>query len=361
MFKGLLLDSNQSVSHSHLQGDFPAFYSAGVLVKEGESLASLYDPTRQAAIQTEYFGFDQFYLEFAYPPYVAQFFSLLAEMGPFVAKFFYLLIQVVLLVFAMRLVSLRTGLGFWILLAAALSFLPLFSSIAGGQNSLFAFLLVLFMSEELSKRDESKLGEALLPGLCLGFLCYKPQLAFIAATIFFLSGIFRPLFVASFVWLGCFSLSAVSYGLSWPLDWLRAVGEFGNKDSQANLSQQISLYILPDFFSLELSISLVCLTMLLGLLIRFGLKGRAVSRELLGPLLVLFSPHLLYYEASMLLPSLFAYLRNARLPQASFLACWLLVALAVFYKSYWSVQPLCLLALFLLFVHLFRPESDRRL
>ncbi len=331
MFKGLYSDSIGSASHSHLQGDFPAFYAAGVLVKEGESIASLYDPSLQAAIQSKYFGFDQFYLEYAYPPFVAQFFSLFAEMGPYSAKFCYLLIQMVLLVFSMRAVSFRTGYSFWILLAAALSFLPLFSSIAGGQNSLFAFLLVLYMSEDLSKKNGSKLGKALLPGICLGVLCYKPQLAFIAATIFLMSGIFRPLFVASFIWLGCFLLSAFNYGLSWPLVWLSAVGEFGSKDNQANLSQQISLYVLPDFFNIELLASLVCLTVLLGFLIRLNLKGRAVSGEFLGPLLVLFSPHLLYYEASILLPSLFAYLKNARVPQVSFLFIWVLVALAVFF------------------------------
>jgi hypothetical protein len=51
-------------------GDFPAFYSAGTIVAEG-NIDNLWDPATQAAAQDQLLGDEDGFIMFPYAPYVA--------------------------------------------------------------------------------------------------------------------------------------------------------------------------------------------------------------------------------------------------------------------------------------------------
>jgi len=351
---GLFGGSDGEKAHTHAIGDFPAFYAAGVISSESSSLENLYSPSVQGKTQKRFFGFKEQYLQFAYPPFVAQFCSFFTILEPSAAKVFYLFFQLTILVISLRYLSKYSACNFWILLAGALAFLPLFSSIAGGQNSIFGMLLVIFLVEVLMAKGD----ESFVPSLCLGLLCYKPQLAFVASCLLLLGGAYRTCLNATFVWFFFYLVSALKFGWLWPLEWLRSVKEFGSKEQLVNLHQQISLFVLPDYFKVDLVVSLLFLMLIMvGLTFWLGRK-RIISREFFSPLLVMFSPHLMYYEASLLLSSIYSLLKSGG-GYALYLAIaiWTIVGISTFLKSGLPVQPLILLGP-LLFILNFKFKKD---
>lgn len=201
-----------------LGGDYAAFYAAGRLLIEGD-ITSLYDVRAQARIQQALFpGEEGAFLYFAYPPFVALPFALLASCG-FVAGYaLYTLILVCALWLSVR--AARPLLP-WCsasplaLFVMWLSFYPLFRAIFGGQNTPLS-LLVLSVCARLL--HDGGVAREIGAGAVAALLLAKPQLG---VPLLGLLGLRHPraLLGALPVAAVLYAIGAAMLGPSWLSAW----------------------------------------------------------------------------------------------------------------------------------------------
>jgi Glycosyltransferase family 87 len=311
----LTLAAGSNLTGAAVSGDFPAFFSAGTIIKEGGG-TKLYSPQVQQSVQ-ERLGFRQgSYLAFAYPPWVALLFSFLTPLGFFGAKALW-----TLLMFGASALAARILAGRWSALAvlSVLLFPPLLHGNIAGQNSAVGLLIVSLISRGLTTRTAR---EGPLIGVLCGLLAYKPHYGAIVFYLSFLAlDVGRPKFVVAFLatllaqWLLSFSVS----GVGWVPEYVSAVREFAELDWATNGRQMVSLISLSPSFREVLSFICVLVS---GVLIR-------KERYLLGTLLVLFSPHTLYYDLALVLPIALLLSERQRVViwTVSFIATFLFISL----------------------------------
>ncbi len=328
-----------------LSGDFPAFYAAGKIVAKGDG-RSLYDPALQSQIQREALPERDGFLAFAYPPWFAALFAPFSVFGFTAAKLIWVSVLLVLSVIAARVLAGRFELESAL---AVLLLPPLLHANVAGQNTALSLLCVVGIVHLLS-RPADKRAAFLLGAICAAF-CFKPHFGLIASiwALCFVRGSRASLLLGLvFVAFVVFLLSALVSGFDWAGSYLHAVRSFSAQDNLVNAGQLISLPRLLPGGELWLSVLLIALM----------LRGAFYSRRpeiFLAPAIVLCAPHVLYYDAALLLP-LAMTLRSVRLIYA---ASFVVAFVAIIEKGRLGAQPIEFLAL-LLFILAARAQEFGR-
>ena len=231
-------EGSRTLAGGRLGGDFPEFYGAGLIVRSGHA-DELYDAARQSESQAGLFGDEESgYLDFAYPPVVALAYAPLSALPYRLAYAVQVAVMVGLLWAALRLVRPMVpvvGGHAPLVMAAAVGFFPMFRALGGGQNT--ALTLVLLAGAWRALHDD----RPLVAGLCLGALLYKPQLAvlFLAAPL--VSRRWRVVAGAGGSALGLWALSAATMGVGWLGPFLRHGFSVPSNDGLVDGGRSVSL------------------------------------------------------------------------------------------------------------------------
>lgn len=290
-----------------LGGDFPAFYGAGRIVT-GEGADRLYDPAVQAAAQADLFGGDtDGYLYFAYPPAVAALYAPLAPLPYGTAYALHTIAAVGALVAALWCLRPMVGVvdrHFTVVLAAGLTFFPLFRAVGAGQNTAFV-LLALAASWRLVHHEHD-----LAAGVVLGLAVAKPQLAIALVGLHLLARRWRVVAGAAVGAAAVWAASAVLAGPGWVLPWWEQAARFERIDAGVNGRNAVSW--------LGVARAVAGVDSPLAAAVGWGLAAATVAaviwtwrhstRHSLGPAMavaasgvLLISPHAMFYDAGLML------------------------------------------------------------
>lgn len=312
------LAAGERESGSLIRGDFPAFYSAAVILKANKA-GSLYDPRLQREIQNRFWpSLGGKYAAFAYPPFVAFMLRPLAGLSPGAAKLCYLAVSALCLLSAFLLAErFITGLAknrlFGITAIAA--FAPLTSGFFAGQNiALSLMLYASILAIGLSEHRHWPFACGFLAGLWF----FKPHFGAIALGLLLVCGGRRVLLGALIPVVVYYCIGASLLGWSWFEIWFEQAREFSRLDALANGHQMISLFGVSEALSRALALQtwaalllkLISLLLSAALLVsvcffsgclktRTGPASRAIVLLLMGPAIVLCSPHILYYDLAL--------------------------------------------------------------
>ena len=291
----------RAINGGRVGGDYPAFYGAGAIVRDGQG-AHLYDREKQRQVQQEFLpDHPGGWIDFAYPPFVAALFVPLALFSFKTSFSIYSLAQVCACIGAVQLaatVSPRVQENRVVAVAVALSFYPLMRSILGGQNTGFSLLCAVGLAASLSQSRD------FAAGLWAAAWLFKPQLGLPAIL---LSGVRRAwrfwaaVALGGAVWYG---LGALVGGFDWPVWWWReGVLPFAQADVGFDLANGISLRevgLRLNVGPLATGLSVLCLGVAAWRC--WSWKGSTVSliaTAIVATLLI--SPHTLFYDAGLLL------------------------------------------------------------
>lgn len=222
-----------------LGGDLISFYTAGTLILDGHG-PRLYDLALQYDTQHALIGNPQAQSLCSYvnPPLLG---AVLAPLALVPLKAAYVLYT--LLAFAAWWLTVRqmaaaelirrADLAAW--LGLGFLFPPLCISITGGQNTAFSLLLLTWFYCSYRR------GEALLAGVALGLLSYKPQIGALVGLLVLVQGAWRTVGVAGVVVALHYLLGAAIGGWNWPLAWLQTLSTYAGLERQINALKAISL------------------------------------------------------------------------------------------------------------------------
>ncbi|MGI9665977.1 MAG: glycosyltransferase family 87 protein [Acidimicrobiia bacterium] len=226
------LTGNDEVA-STLGGDFASFYAAGEIVLDGR-IDELYDPVVQQEYQATHHDDSDEFLYFAYPPFTAVAYSLLAWMPYGVALAAHALLSLGCVVLSMWLIlpkidAALSRTSHAVLGAAlALAVLPLTVAVLGGQNT--AFTLLLFsLVWYLTWSDRSALA-----GVAAGLMLFKPQFGLLMIVFLIVALKVRSAIAAVGVGAALYVATALAVGWSWPSLWVDQVQSFAELNAEVN-------------------------------------------------------------------------------------------------------------------------------
>ena len=351
-----------------LGGDLPAFYGAGRIVLDGD-VAHLYSHQRQHAAQLDLFPAAEArsYLYFPYPPFVALPYALLALLPFLQAYAVHVAAMAACLVAATHIVrrSLAIPVGNrHLMLAAAMSFYPLFRAVSGGQNTALSLLAIVAGFALVERRRD------FLAGLVMGVLWFKPQFALTFLGLWLIERRHRAVF-------GVLTAAAVLYaagsalaGPDWPAWWWReGVSSFDSRDQTVNAANSVGfLGVAEALFGIgrpmALAVGLTLAALTAGILIvRAFHAGASTQWHRAGVAAagcVLLSPHAMYYDAGLTaLPLLLAVVHGTPLQRRVAVGLWAVALLHPF--AHFGVTPVfvTLAGSFLLAVRIHVDAVDR--
>ncbi len=323
-------------------GDYPAFQTAGRIVRGGDA-SRLYDPAIQQAYQAG-MPTDGF-LPFLYPPFVAALYAPLAGLPYRTSYAVFTLLSLAALLAAVRAmapISATVRSDPWRALAAALLFYPLLRSTLGGQNTAISLLLLcgawrLFHDQ----RD-------LAAGVVLGLLSYKPQFLLPISGAIVLAGRQRAAAGIVLCGAGLYAAGAALTGWDWPAAWWSAARAFADLDRHVNAANSISLGQLTELagwpagwmvMSAALSAWVGWVAYAKGRADFFAVFAIAIAASLLIP------PHAMFYDVGIALPSLLWLADRGHAREAALL--WLAGASQMLAVA-WPLSPLGVVVLVLL-------------
>lgn len=311
---GAGLGGGESAPEARLGGDFPAFYGAGSIVWSGD-IDQLYDPLRQQGEQRD-LGLDG-YLAFAYAPHVAVVYAPLSSLDFQLAYALHTILMTAAFVAAMIVLAKPVPIlqrWRWPLLAAGLTFYPLFTAVGGGQNAPLTFLLLATVWRGL---DDDRPA---VVGIAAGILLYRPQYALPLIGLLLLSRQGRAVAWATMVGALTWAATAAALGLGWVTTWFDQVVPFVERDAEVNASNSISILgFLQAAWGSDARPALVIGALGAALVIvammwlwvnphRFSIGDRM---GVLGIGVILISPHTMFYDASLVLLAGIAMLQRA--------------------------------------------------
>ncbi|NND02873.1 MAG: DUF2029 domain-containing protein, partial [Acidimicrobiia bacterium] len=300
MVVGALVTSTDS---GQLGGDFPAFFAAGDIVAES-GYDDLYDPTVQQEAQDGLIENKGGYLFFAYPPFVATGYSVIAPLGYRTAYVVQMLLMAAAafgVVWVLRPMS-EFIRNYWIaVLAGVVLFQPVIASLIGGQNT----LLTMFLFVAAARGEWS--GKDLLAGVAVGLLAYKPQYGLPLLLLVLIGGRWRVAAGAAATWAALYAAAAAVLGLGWLGPWWEQATAFRDINAGVNGHLFVSL---PGFMEHTTGMSADAgrvLGLIIGVAGMLGL-GWCWRRVPDDPLiryavaatgLILIAPQSLFYEAGV--------------------------------------------------------------
>jgi len=291
-----------------LGGDYPAFFSAGRIIAEGD-WKNLYNSNKQAKVQEElYPGEEKVFMPFPYPPYVAVAYyplSLLPYRMSYVIHTLVMVAAIFLTVILLCPINKQIRQNYFFIACIVLSFYPMFRAVLGGQNTAITlFLFVLSWRAVLAKKE-------LLAGLILGMLLFKPQFGLPLIGLYVLSGRWLVGVGSLFTAMILYEIGVLISGPTWITDWYQYTIWLSRADAGINFDKAVSwLGFFQAILGWENRLALfigcamsgvtaifVALTWLIG-------RSRADLTAQLGitaVALVLIPPHVNYYDISLVL------------------------------------------------------------
>lgn len=288
------------------QGDFPAFYSAARILSDGRG-EQLYDFELQSSIQNRIWDIpgEKSFLPFVYPPYTAVIHLPLAALSPQTGKILYsaiMLLFLILFVQAGRVTAPLLGANPLVLAALLLGFFPVSFAALGGQNITLGMLLYAGI---LALLHRSSTAADFAAGLLAGLWCYKPHYGGFMILFLLFSRRWASLAGALIVLTLYYALAAQTLGFDWMAIWGAALHTFGPVELLANSVRMISLPGISEaFWGTPLPGYALALPFLVFASARMmsssGQPDRIVNALCLaGPVMVLVSPHTLYYDIGL--------------------------------------------------------------
>jgi hypothetical protein len=341
---------DSSTLTGNLGGDFPTFYAAGAIVRDGDG-ARLYDTDRQAAEQAEFWETEGTMILYVYPPVLAVPYAALSAMDFRLAYLLHTAFMLGALVLSLRLVAdLLPVLGqpgrLFAAFAFALCFHPMFTGATLGQNTALILLALSATWWGLANHRD------VVAGLAVGLLLLKPQygapiLGLVVLTRRW-SAVSAAAATAAALWAG----SVVISGGRWHESWFELVGSLSEVDQGSNLSNEVSWLGLFEVAlgagsDLALALWVIATAITVGMVLwrlhaSSWLDLHALA--LIPPMLLLIAPHALYYDAGILLLSLAALLPTVE-PRwrPHVLGAWLVLGLGSLVSGALGVQPVAVL------------------
>ncbi len=286
-----------------LGGDYPAFYGAGRIAADGD-WSHLYEASRQQQAQGTLVDGSGGYLYFAYPPFVAAGYRLLAGLS---YRWSYL-VHTALMVVALwgAIVLWRRYLPFRIgtaaALAGALLFYPLLRAVPGGQNTALTMLLVA----AVARLDEE--GHEIWAGVAASLLLAKPQFGVPLLALLVVGRRWRMV-TAGLGGAGLLYLAGAALaGFAWVGEWWRSANAFLEIDAGVNSANLISWqgvleHLAGGAIGAVLGWGLALLTAALAALfwLRHPHASPGVRYSVALAAIVLAAPHTMYYDGGVLL------------------------------------------------------------
>ncbi|MFB3102321.1 MAG: glycosyltransferase family 87 protein, partial [Alphaproteobacteria bacterium] len=325
----LVSGSGTTTLTGRIGGDYPAFYSAGQIIADGEA-ENLYSLRTQREYQQELIGDQSGVLAFAYPPHFALFYAPLSELPFRVSYAVHTLAMVAALALACLLIQriypnliAKPELLFFLAFTAY----PIFRSVIGGQNTALSILLIVLCWYKVLHNKHYQAG------IYLGLLLFKPQFALPLAGLFLLSGRWRVWVSAGATGIVLIALNSALLGPGWFADWFDIVRTFSRFDVQVNFAELVSwqgfiqaVVGQGNSFAVALGWGLSGATILAISWVWFA-GGRTADFNsqlaLASICIVLISPHTLYYDSGIVLIAVVVLLnRFGRLKVNLILGVW---------------------------------------
>jgi hypothetical protein len=343
----IVAGSGSSTATGRVGGDFPAFYSAGSIVADGD-IDRLYDLDVQAAAQTELLGDEDGFIMYPYAPHVAAAYAPLSELPYRSAYLVHTVLMVSALIGALWLIRPMVPLvdrWFGAVVAGAMTAYPVFVGVLGGQNTAASLLL---LAATWRAWHEDRDGWA---GLALALLLFRPQYAIPLIGLALLDRRWRTVATASvggaMVWVA----NAALVGPAWITVWYDGVRPLLEADAEINAANEIAPIgvLVAAFGESTLAIGvggLVSVAAGVGLMVLWWRRPVDLTSRMAitTAALTLLGPHAIYYDSALLVFAVLVLLDRNRLSPVATAAIWA-AGLVHLTKSIADVSPLIVVVL----------------
>lgn len=322
----ILSGDGSDTTSGRVGGDFPAFYSAGTVVADGD-IEQLWDPATQAAAQEGLLGGEEGFIMFPYAPHVAAAYSGFAQLPYRTAYVVHTLLMVGFLVAALHLLRPLVAVvdrWFWLTLGVTLTTYPVFVGVGGGQNTALTLFLVAAIWRSLADDRES------LAGLAAAALLFRPQYALPLIGLMFLGRHWRAVGAAGLGAVGVWVANALVYGPAWFTAWMRGVQPLLEADAEINALNEIApIGFLHSLLGTESTVALVAgglvsMTVVATLMSTWARSPLALNERiaLTAVGLLLIGPHTIYYDSSLALFTVLVLFDTGRIDRRVVVALW---------------------------------------
>ena len=348
--------SGSDTATGRVGGDFPAFYSAGTIVAEG-NIDGLYEPAVQAAAQIDLLGGEDGFIMYPYAPYVAGAYSAFSGLPYRTAYVIHTALMVAALVGALILIRpMISVLDRWfsLILGAAATAYPIFVGTSGGQNTALTLLLLAAIWRALAEDHEEWAGVA------VALLLFRPQYALPMLGLLFLGRHWRAVGTACIGATIVYAINAAMAGPGWISTWINGVRPLLKADAEVNAVNEIA----PVGFLHAVLGADSTMAMIVGGAISVGI-GLALSWlwgkqrldldsrfAVTAAGLMLLGFHTIYYDSSLALFAVLIMLDRQLIDVRTTMAIWV-VGLIQLFKEPLGMSPLApvVLALFALILN----------
>ena len=284
------------------RGDFPAFYTASYLYNNQPH--SLYDTKEQKTVQSKHWqSLKESHLYYSYPPYVAFFLKPLSFFNPKLSKLIFCSLMFFSFLFSLKLLNQNS---FSKLAFLSFLFFPNLAAVFSGQNLGLSILLLAIILKYVDSKDRKS---EMLVGLSTGIWFFKPHFALFVVLGLASMRRWRSITITLAVAFIYFLISFFNWNKNWISIWLENTKEFYNLDSIFNGHKQISFIgFFENIASTNLAILGYLLTMILLVLYIYKSykEGTKAFIKYLPFVIILCSPHTMYYESGLVLVPFFA-------------------------------------------------------
>ncbi|NCG25390.1 MAG: DUF2029 domain-containing protein [Actinobacteria bacterium] len=348
--------SGSDTATGRVGGDFPAFYSAGTIVAEG-NIDGLYEPAVQAAAQIDLLGGEDGFIMYPYAPYVAGAYSAFSGLPYRTAYVIHTALMVAALVGALILIRPMISLldrWFSLILGATATAYPIFVGTSGGQNTALTLLLLAAIWRALAEDHEEWAGVA------VALLLFRPQYALPMLGLLFLGRHWRAVGTACIGATIVYAINAAMAGPGWISTWITGVRPLLKADAEVNAANEIA----PVGFLHAVLGADSTMAMIVGGAISVGI-GLALSWlwgkqrldldsrfAVTAAGLMLLGFHTIYYDSSLALFAVLIMLDRQLIDVRTTMAIWV-VGLIQLFKEPLGMSPLApvVLALFALILN----------
>jgi len=358
--------SGASTLTGRLGGDFPAFYSAGRIIVEGD-WKNLYSAEKQASLQKSLFpGEETSFLVFVNPPFWAMLYAPLSYLDyriAYLVHTLFMLSTLLLTVWFLSPLNEYIQKNYLLFVSIVLSFCPMLIAIGGSQNTALTFLFIVLAWRAVSANREW------LAGIAFGFLLFKPQFALPLIGLHLLAGRWRIL-------IGVIPVAAIIYtigvyvtGPFWVADWWQYATWAAKIDAGINGNNAVcwlgffqAISSPQNQIALFLGWGMTIITSIFLAVIWFGgcrSSDYTAQMAITASSLMLLPPHSMLYDASIILFSCFGMIGIFKERSILYLGAIWPLAYSHYLSKILGFSPLFFVTLytFLLSVYVFLPSA----
>jgi len=322
----VLTADGSTTQAGRLGGDFPAFYSAGSIVADGQ-VESLYELQTQAAAQADLLGAEDGFVMYPYAPHVAAAYAPLSQLSYTAAYVLHTTIMVAALVSALWVLRPVIGIldrRFVVALTAAVTAYPVFVGVMGGQNTAISLLLVAAAWRAWHDDNDA------LAGLALAVLLFRPQYALPLIGLALLDRRYRTVAVAALGAVGVWLANAAVAGASWVTFWYDGVRPLLEADAEVNAVNEIApigvtVALFGETTFAVLLGGAVSAALVMGLMWLWWTRPADLTARMAitAAALPLLGPHAIYYDAALLVFTVLVLIDRDKLTPLGAAAIWL--------------------------------------